>query len=121
MSAAYRPKTLQFLIKNQWLVDSILGLGSGYQIHLVYLNTEIAPEVRSEISGGRIQEGVLGEIVYQGPEERRRVAAVEVTRVNDFESFVRFDLRLLEVTPFLRDGTGESSNGYLCYYLANPA
>ncbi|TCL76369.1 hypothetical protein EDC14_1002128 [Hydrogenispora ethanolica] len=115
-----QPKTLHLLIKSQWLVDSITSLGSGYLIHLVYQNSEIAPDLCAEIKEGRFQEGVLGEIIHFKPGMKRRVAMVEIDKVNDFQNFIRFDLRILEVVPFLRDGIGDADQGYLCYYYGNP-
>ncbi len=115
MNGPKQPKTLHLLIKSQWLVDSITSLGSGYLIHLVYQNSDIAPDLRVEIAGGRFREGVLGEIIHFRPDVKRRVAMVEVNQVNVFQNFVRFDLRILEIIPFLRDGIGDADQGYLCY------
>ena len=110
------PKTLRLIINNQWLVDSITGLGSGYQIHLVYPNPEIAPEVLLDIESGSLNEGVLGEIIHCGPKASRLVATVETSQVNTFPNYIRFDLRILETTPFVRDGAMPQNTKYQCFY-----
>ncbi len=116
MNQPIQPKTLHLLIQNQWLVDSVTSLGSGYLIHLVYQDSEIAPDLLAEIKAGRFQIGVLGEIVQIDKGKKRRVAMVEVSKVNDYQNFVRWDLRILVVHPFVRDGVATSGERYLCYY-----
>ncbi|HEX7713461.1 MAG TPA: hypothetical protein VF531_05520 [Bacillota bacterium] len=111
----HSPQTLQLLIKKKWLADSIIGLGSGYLTHLTYQTKDVAPEVLEDYHEMRSGE-VYGEIIWVGDEVNRRVAEAEVSSINDFGSFIRFDLRLLEVVPFIRDGAVHVRNDYLCYY-----
>lgn len=120
MEKSQSPKTLQMLVKNQWLIDSIIGLGSGYFIHLTYKIIEISPKVLTDIRNHNLEEKVLGEIIFSSQSVYRCIAKVEIFTVNDFQSFVRFDFRLLEVSPFLREsGTFDDLN-YLCCYKKNP-
>lgn len=115
MMASHPPKTLQMVIKEKWLVESIKNLGSGYCTHLTYSINDIDPEVRGDIQILGIQ-GVLGEITKLDPVSNQRVALVEVNRINDFHSYIRFDLRLLEITPFIKALPVEIKSNYLCYY-----
>jgi hypothetical protein len=115
MMAIHPPKTLQMVIKENWLVESIKNLGSGYYTHLVYSIHDIDPEVRGDIEDPGIR-GVLGEIIKLDRASSRRVAVAEVNQVNDFHSFIRFDLRLLEITPFIKELSREIKPSYLCYY-----
>ena len=115
MLERHSPQTLQLLIKKKWLADSIIGLGSGYLTHLTYQTKDVAPEVLEDYHEMRSGE-VYGEIIWVWDEVNRRVAEAEVSSINDFGSFIRFDLRLLEVVPFIRDGAVHVRNDYLCYY-----
>lgn len=114
------PKTLQMLIREQWLEESIKDLGSGYGTHLSYLNQEIDPKVLQDTQNLSSGE-VLGEIIKLGETANSLVAVAELVKVHDFKSFIRFDLRLLEVAPFIVkppvkvDSIIEKSD-YLCYY-----
>ena len=120
MEKSHSPKTLQMLVKNQWLVDSIIGLGSGYFIHLVYQTNEISPEVLTDIRNHNLEEKVLGEVVFETQRLHRCIAKVEIFTINDFQSFVRFDFRLLEVSPFLRESSYYDHSDYLCCFKKNP-
>lgn len=110
------PKTLQLLIRNEWLVESLTSLGSGYITHLVYPKVDIDPAVLKDLTNHVLGEGVLGEVGYIGRHPNRKVAEVEIFAINDYQSFTRFDLRLLEVGPFIRDGIMVHNSKYLCYY-----
>lgn len=115
MMASHPPKTLQMIIQEAWLVESIKNLGSGYCTHLAYSIHDIDPVVRRDIQNPGIQ-GVLGEIVKLDKTSGRRVAVVEVIKTNNFHSFIRFDLRLLEIIPFIKAFSTEISSKYRCYY-----
>ncbi len=115
------PKTLQILIKEQWLVESIRALGSGYYSHLAYPLHEIEPDVGNDIQNPKLK-GVLGEIINTDGQTGQLIATVEVERVNHFQSFIRFDFRILEINPFIRDRPAHCcirviNPNYLCYYL----
>lgn len=115
MMLNHPPKTLQMLIKETWLVESIKNLGSGYCTHLAYAVNNIDPQVLGDIQNSGIQ-GVLGEIIKLDTNSNQRVAMVEVIRTNDFLSFIRFDLRLLEIVPFIKEVPVEIKPYYLCCY-----
>jgi hypothetical protein len=122
MKETQTPKTLLMLVKKKWLVETITGLGSGYITHLAYQNEFIDPKVLVDIKSNQWGEKVLGEIIFQDQNTNRRVAEVEVIEVNDFDAFIRFDLRLLEVSPFIRSKWTNPESSYLCYYYQkNPA
>lgn len=120
MRNSYSPKTLQMIVKNEWVVESITSLGSGYLAHLAYQYSEIDPEVLEDIQNQNLDEGSLGEIIHLGAKGNRRVAKVEIYKVNDFQSYLRFDFRLLEVKPFLRNGYTSLPSQYMCFYK-NPS
>ena len=115
MMATHPPKTLQMLIKEDWLVDSITNLGGGYFTHLSYQAADIDPKVLSDILHPDFR-GVFGEIIKLRPQDNRRIAVVEVSKTNDFKAFIRFDLRLLEVVPYIKDYLVAIQPDYLCYY-----
>lgn len=121
MKDSNTPKTLLMLVNKQWLVESITSLGSGYLIHLAYKNEYIDPLVLTDIKSEQGISKVLGEIIFQDQSTSHRIAEIEVIEVNDFNTFIRFDLRLLEVNPFLRGKWINSQTGYLCYYKKHPA
>ncbi|NLY75716.1 MAG: hypothetical protein GX075_10470 [Firmicutes bacterium] len=121
MNAAHSPKTLHLLIKANWLVDSITNLGGGYIIHLTYHQTEIDPEVITDIMNQRCGEGVLGEIIQFRSGSSRPVATFEVFRINPQEAGYRFEVRILEVAPYLKKGSATCCSGYLCHYSEKPA
>ncbi|HEX3048348.1 MAG TPA: hypothetical protein VHY08_26610 [Bacillota bacterium] len=121
MENFYSPKTLHLLIKANWLVDSITNLGGGYLIHLTYQTSEIDPEVLEDIKSQRCEEGVLGEIIQLRSKENRPVAACEVFRISDQKSGYRFELRILEVAPYLRKASIDCNSIYLCHYSEKPA
>jgi hypothetical protein len=119
MKDFFPAKTLHLLIEQAWLVETITKLGSGYLTHLAYQEGQVDPEVLTEIRNQSLGNDVLGEIIYSCGNSDRRVAVVEVAKVNDFQDFIRFDLRLLGVIPFIRDGLKEIQSRYLCYYHKN--
>ena len=110
------PKTLRMVVKKQWLVESITSLGSGYLTHLTYQNEHIAPVVLADIQSSQGMPKVLGEVIFEEPSGSHPVAEVEIMEANNFNTFIRFDFRLLEVTPFLRHKGELPSSNYLCYY-----
>lgn len=120
MKGMYPLKTLRLVVKNEWLVDSILFLGSGFITHLAYQNSEIEPELFKEIRAEGWGEDILGEIIHQSPKGERRIAKAEIIKANIFDGFVRFDFRLLEVKPFLRNEIYPAASSYLCYYYQDP-
>jgi len=115
------PGNLQMIVLNRWVVESINGLGSGYITYLVYQNSDIDPEVLEDVYRDHLGEGVLGEIIHAEPRGKSRIARVEVVKVNRYENFLRFDFRILEVKPFLRNGYHDPNSRYLCYYWKSPA
>ncbi len=115
MKAHQPPKTLRLLIEKKWLVETITGLGSGYLTHLSYQNEVIDPEVLQIIKNKQFEDKVLGEIIFRDQKDYLRIAEAEVIEVNDFQSFIRFDLRLLEVVPFIRGKVQNYNSNYLCY------
>ena len=110
------PKTLLMLVRKKWLVESITSLGSGYLTHLAYKNEFIDPAVLADIKNNQWVPKVLGEIIFQDKGTNQRIAEVEVIEVNDFDTFIRFDLRLLEVSPFVKGKWPDPGSSYLCYY-----
>lgn len=121
MKKSHTPKTLHLLIKANWLVDSITNLGGGYLIHLIYELSEIDPEVLKNIKNQSCGEGVLGVIIQLRPENNRPVAAVEVFKISDQDHGYRFELRILEVVPYLRKTLIDCDSKYYCHYSENPA
>jgi len=115
MMSMHPPKTLQMLIKETWLVESIKNLGGGYFTHLAYQIDDIDPEVRSDIQNPNFT-GVLGEIIKLNENSQRQIAVAEVNKINDFKNFIRFDLRLLGVAPFIKELPSIIKSNYLCYY-----
>jgi len=109
MKKTHPTQTLRMLVRQEWLVETITMLGSGYITHLAYPKEVIAPEVLQELENRTLNPGMMGEIVYRAEKGLRRVAWVEVFGINDFESFIRFDLRLLEVGAFVKT-SGETEN-----------
>jgi hypothetical protein len=118
--SANEAKTLQMLVKNEWAVDSISSLGSGYFSFLVYQDREIAPEVLADIRSRRIGPDASGEIIQAQPSFGRRVATVIIQTINDFNGFVRFDFMILKVIPSLRGGPRPYPVGYQCFYRQAP-
>lgn len=121
MKSSLSPNTLHLLIKADWLVDSIISLGGGYLIHLAYRISEIDPEVLKDIMSQKCGEGVLGEVIHLRPDANRPVATFEVFRINNQEPGYRFELRILEVAPYLRRTNVVCNSKYLCHYSENPA
>ncbi|HBE81025.1 MAG TPA: hypothetical protein DDW65_25035 [Firmicutes bacterium] len=121
MNDSATPKTLLMQVKKKWLVETITSLGSGYQTHLAYKNEWIDPKVLADIKSKQWEPKVLGAIVFQDQNTYHRIAEVELMEVNDFDTFVRFDLRLLEVVPFIRGKWSDSGSSYLCYYQKHSA
>lgn len=121
MSDSQTPKTLLMIVKKQWLVDSITGLGSGYLTHLTYQNEYIDSAVLADIKMNQGLSKVLGEVIFQYQNSNQRIAEVEIIEVNDFNTFIRFDFRLLEVHPFIRGKCELSDSKYLCYYSQKTA
>lgn len=121
MNNSRAPKTLHLLIKANWLVDSITNLGSGYLIHLSYQLSDIDPEVLNDIKNQKCGDGSLGEIIQLRPETYRPVAAVEVFKIDKQDVGYRFELRILEVTPYLRKTNIKCNSIYYCHYSENPA
>jgi hypothetical protein len=115
------PKTLLMLVKKKWLVEAITSLGSGYLTHLAYQNESIDPAVLADIKSNQWVAKVLGEIIFRDQSINQLIAEVEVIEVNDFNTFIRFDIRLLEVSPFVKGKWTEPELSYLCYYQKNPA
>jgi hypothetical protein len=120
MSNPKNSKTLRMIIKHEWAVDSIRSLGSGYVSFLAFENSEIAPDVLDDIHGRIIGEGTWAEILHLKRNSIRRVALVELNQINEFTSFYRFDFKILNVIPFLRDGIEAYQSDYKCFYKENP-
>lgn len=120
MKSGHPRKTLHMIVKNEWLADSIISLGSGFITYLVYQNQEIEPQVVNDIRAHDFGEDVPGEIVHWSGQSGRRIAKVEILTVNDFKTFIRFDFRILEVRPFLRNGWALGQMDYFCFYGKRP-
>jgi hypothetical protein len=118
--SANETKTLQMLVKNEWVVDSISSLGSGYFSFLVYQVGEIAPEVLTDLRDRLISVDAPGEIIQVKEGSGRRVATVNLKKVADFQEFVRVEFMILSVIPFLRGGWQSSPTGYQCFYRPDP-
>lgn len=121
MKNSHSPKTLHLLIKANWLVDTITNLGGGYLFHLAYQSWEIDPEVLKDIKDQKCGEGVLGEVIRLRSDNTRPVATFEVFKINPQESGYRFELRILEVAPYLQKTSNVCNSNYLCHYSENPA
>jgi hypothetical protein len=113
---ANQAKTLQMMIQNEWAVDSISSLGSGYFSFLVYQEREIAPEVLQDIRSRRIDADAVGEIIQTHQNSGRRVATVAIKTINDYHDFIRLDFMILNVIPFLRGGPPVRLSAYQCFY-----
>jgi hypothetical protein len=109
-------KTIQMLVQNDWTVDSISSLGSGYFSFLVYPEREIAPEVLADLRSKRIGADTAGEIIQVQQNSGRRVAIVTLKEINDYHNFVRWDFMILTVIPFLRGGLHPVRPSYQCFY-----
>jgi hypothetical protein len=119
MSNPKNPKTLRMIVTHEWAVDSIRSLGSGYVSFLAFENSEIAPDVLDDIQSRIIGEGTWAEILHLKKNSVRRVALVELNQINEFKSFFRFDFKILNVIPFLRDGIEAYQSDYKCFYKEN--
>lgn len=117
MKGSTAPQTLRMLVWNEWLVETIIKLGSGYSTHLSYQYSEIEPQVLQDIHHSTLSPGVFGEIIHQGKQPPRKVALAEVFKLNDFRDSIRFDIRLLSVDPFIRNGIVQRDSEYACFYL----
>jgi hypothetical protein len=118
--AANEGKTLQMVVQNDWTVDTISSLGSGYFSFLVYQEREIAPDVLRDFRDRLIGPDTVGEIVQARQNAGRRVALVAIKDINDFQGFFRLDFLILKVIPFLRGGLQVSLSDYQCFYRFNP-
>ncbi|HOJ78724.1 MAG TPA: hypothetical protein PLZ08_08425 [Bacillota bacterium] len=119
MNPSFSPGTLQLMVKNDWIVESLMGLGSGYLAHLAYQYSEISPEVKEAIQNGNLGEGVLGEIIHLGSTVNRIIAKIEIEKINRFDGFIRFDFRLLEVR-LIKNSLANEESQYLCCFKKSP-
>ena len=104
---------LELLVENAWVAETLKALGGGHILHLSYAHDRIEPVTLSELRAGTMGAGTMGEILAVGP-PCRRIAIFELHQFNDLQGFVRLDLRLLSVAPFVRDGAQADGNKYLC-------
>lgn len=111
---------LELLVENTWVVETLKALGSGHMLHLSFDHDLIEPQTLAALKEGSLGPGATGEVLVLGP-TRRRVATFELQRVNHSRHFIRFDFRLLSVTPFIRDGERPDGNHYRCRYRPSPS
>lgn len=107
---------IQLLLEKDWAVDSIITLGSGYLFHLTYLEEQVQPELLSDLRSGRVSAGHPLEILHAKAGRYFRVALSELSGFYDYQHFIRVDFRILQVPPYLRDGTLRNGWNYFCRY-----
>lgn len=104
--------TLQLLVEKEWTLETINTLGSGYLYHLAYPIELIQPELLKAIRSGDIANKTNLEVLHHYDHTLRRIALGELEKINDFQTFIRVDFRILQTTPSLRRYKMESANGY---------
>ncbi len=108
-------RILELLLENAWVVETLKALGSGHMLHLSFAFDQVAPDTLADMESGALGPGALGEIAIKGA-DKKRVATIELQRINWQKGFIRLDFRLLSVAPFERDGDGGNGRPYLCRY-----
>lgn len=106
---------LEILVENPWVVETLKALGGGHVVHLAFADREIEPATREGLLSGELGPGTLGEVLLIGP-KLRRVATFELHAVTRQPGYVSLDLRLLGVTPFVRDGVKAEGMEYRCRF-----
>ncbi|MCL6613962.1 MAG: hypothetical protein K6U03_05020 [Firmicutes bacterium] len=106
---------LEVLVESPWVVETLKALGGGHVVDLTFAEGEIEPVTRRGFLSGELGAGTLGEVLLIGP-RLRRVATFELHAVTRQPGYVRLDLRLLGVTPFVRDGVKAGEFEYRCRF-----
>lgn len=107
---------IQLLIEKDWAVDSIITLGSGYLFHLTYTEEQVQPDLLADLRSSRVSIGHPLEILHLKTERYFRVALAELSGFYDYQHFIRVDFRILQVPPYLRDGTPKNGHNFFCRY-----
>ncbi|HHU51347.1 MAG TPA: hypothetical protein GXZ36_05970 [Firmicutes bacterium] len=107
-----KERTLQLLVEKEWTLETINSLGSGFLYHLAYPVELIQPALVTAIRSGVVGEGHNLEILHYYDHTLRRIAVGEVVKINDFQTFMRIDFRLLQTAPSLRGYPEATDNGY---------
>lgn len=115
--AAVPKNPVQLVIEADWVVESIISLGSGYQFHLTYGIGQVQPETLADLRNGQIEKGHPLEIIHASHGHLERVAEAELEDFMDYQNFIRIDFRILQVPPSLRDGIAENGRKYFCHYM----
>lgn len=111
-----KERPLQLIIEKEWAADSITALGSGYQFHLAYNVEQIEPVVLENLRQGAIALGYPMELAHTRGEKLIRIAIAELIGWVEPANMVRFDFRILQVVPYLRDGADQNKLPYFCRY-----
>lgn len=107
-----KERTLQLLVEKEWTLETINSLGSGFLYHLAYPIELIQPILVTAIRNGTVGEGQNLEVLHHYDHTLRRIAVGEVVKINDFQTFMRIDFRLLQTAPSLRSYEEATANGY---------
>lgn len=108
--------TLQLMVENDWVAETISFLGSGFLYHLAYPVEAIQPETLFDLRAGVLQEGAGVEVIFCANYTLYRIALGELVRINDFGSFIRLDFRLLRTIPSLKEYKTSEQKAYSCCY-----
>ncbi|MBE3583146.1 MAG: hypothetical protein IMX01_03410 [Limnochordaceae bacterium] len=108
-------RRLQLIVEHGWVVENLHQLGPGSMYHLAYATAHTDPQVLDDIRNGLLGPGAYAEIVLLQEGHLHPVGAVEISQINDYLSYVRFDFRLLE----LKDDVPPPPQGarLLCRYV----
>ncbi|MBE3577263.1 MAG: hypothetical protein IMX00_06185 [Limnochordales bacterium] len=90
-------RRLQLIVEHSWVVETLHQLKAGSMYHLAYATTHIEPDVLDDIRSGLLQPGARAEVALLQGSTLYPVAVIELTQINDYLSYVRFDFRLLHV------------------------
>jgi hypothetical protein len=90
-------RRLQLIVEHTWVVETLHQLKVGSMYHLAYATAHIEPEVLDDIRTGLLKPGVRAEVALLQGSTLYPVATVELTQINDYLSYVRFDFRLVYV------------------------
>ncbi|HHZ20121.1 MAG TPA: hypothetical protein GX391_06405 [Firmicutes bacterium] len=91
-------------------------MGGGYQFHLAYDTSQIEPAVLDDLQNGRILAGHVLELLQIREGRLVRFALAELAGWVRPADVIRFDFRILQVIPYLRDGAVRNELEYYCRY-----
>ncbi|HHV54621.1 MAG TPA: hypothetical protein GXX55_04150 [Firmicutes bacterium] len=97
MEAELANRRLQLIVEHSWVVETLHQLKTGSMYHLAYATTHIDPAVLDDLRSGLLAPGTRAEVALLQGSTLHPVAAVELTQINDYLSYVRFDFRLIHV------------------------